>query len=493
MAEQGVMISSITKFWEPYVDKTKLPKREVTYKKQLGWKPLEFREDGSVKRVIRPMLIGRDYISSIIDIEKITKINVHLYGSLSLTGKGHLTDIGVVLGLSGYIPSETTTQEISEIVSSINTNQEIILNKIHKMPFTLEENIIFHKEFLPLHENGLTFETFFQNGTTQKQTYYSTGGGFFATAEKLKSNKNHKQEKTNSQYDFTLASELLAICAKENMTIAEVAMAKENKIHSKEYITKHFTAIWEVMQNSVKNGLSSNQEYLPGGLFLTRRAKTLHTNLLKKSYQKYQDNQDFLYVYAMAASEENAAGHQIVTAPTNGASGIMPAILCYYDKFYEKLDNERIVQALLTASAIGYIFKTNASISGAEAGCQAEIGVASAMGAATFVYFFGGNPKQMCIAAEIAMEHHLGLVCDPVQGLVQVPCIERNSFGAIKSLLAARMAMQREPNSKPIIHLDDVVKTMYAIGKDMHIKYKETSTGGLAIFAQTSKNKPNCS
>ncbi len=446
----------------------------------------------SSSHTLGPMLIGRDYISSIQEIEKVEKIIVNLYGSLSLTGKGHLTDIGVILGLSGYVPSEITTQEIGEIVSKIKKNKEIILKKTYKIPFEIEKNILFHKDFLPLHENGLSFETFFKDGKTQKQTYYSTGGGFFATEEKLKSSKNKKQVKTNSKYDFSLAAELLTICTKENMTIPEVVMAKESEIHSKEYIKEHYTSIWKVMKNSVDSGLSSEQEYLPGGLFLTRRAKALHEKLLKNMDSKFQDKQDFLSLYAMAASEENAAGHQIVTAPTNGASGVIPAVLYYYDKFYEKLDDEKVIQALLAASAIGHIFKTNASISGAEAGCQAEIGVASAMGAATFVYLFGGNPEQMCIAAEIAMEHHLGLVCDPVQGLVQVPCIERNGFGAVKSFLAARMALQRDRSVKPIIHLDNVVQTMYAIGKDMHIKYKETSTGGLAVFAQINKSKPNC-
>ena len=423
--------------------------------------------------------------------ESVSSIKVDLYGSLSLTGKGHATDFAVMLGLSGadpeYIPVENISSIIEEIKSSKNLNfgNEILIN------FDPETQIVFNREFLPYHANGLTF-----SAQTDEQiytsTFYSVGGGFVTKEE----DENVASDFTcNFPFLFNTSDELLAFRKQENKSISEIMYENEKSIRTPEEIDHELMRVWNTMLECMYIGCHT-EGILPGGLNVKRRAYDMHLNL--KGELPYENPQEWLQTirktkvyfrqilkwvscFALAVNEVNASLGRVVTAPTNGSSGVIPAVLMYYLVIENhKAGEKEIKQFLTTAGVIGSIFKKGATISAAMGGCQAEIGVSSAMAAAALCELMGGTPAQVTMAAEIAMEHHLGLTCDPIGGLVQIPCIERNTMGAIKAINAAELALDTDPlNAK--VPLDKVVNTMWQTAKDMNNKYKETSEGGLAV------------
>ncbi|MDR2008012.1 MAG: L-serine ammonia-lyase [Alphaproteobacteria bacterium] len=436
----------------------------------------------SSSHTLGPMVIGKLFCESLNQqnlIDKITNIRVDLYGSLSLTGKGHLTDVAVILGLSGKLPETTSTQGIKDIIESVSVNKSLLLDGVKSIPFNQDQDIVFNPNFLDLHENGITISAYAGENLALQKTYFSTGGGFV----KEESNFYEKESTAKAlEIDFKSAQELLDLCNKYNKSISEIALMREMQFFSKKAIYDYYKEIWEVMDCCIDNGLNAT-ELLPGDLHMQRRANNLYKKLTNQENDSVKDDFNsinWLSVFALAVAEENASGHRVVTAPTNGACAVVPAVMAYYNKFYKLMNDDDVVKFLLTASAIGYLYKTNASLSGAEAGCQAEIGVASSMAAAAVAEMLGANPKTTCDAAEIAMEHHLGLTCDPVGGLVQIPCIERNTFGAVKAVMSAKMAIDRGVETSPMVSLDEVITTMFHTGKDIDHKYRETSQGGLA-------------
>lgn len=347
----------------------------------------------------------------------------------------------------------------------------------HVVDFPVADSILFHAETLARHENGMRITAW--NGQTPllHKTYYSIGGGFIVEEERF--GQSHDVEKS-VPYDFHSASELLTLCERQGLSVSGLMMQNELALRSKEQIDAGFARIWQVMATGIERGMNT-EGVLPGPLNVPRRAVALR-RLLVSSDNLSRDPMnviDWINMFVLAVSEENAAGGRVVTAPTNGACGIIPAVLAYYDKFRRPVNANSIARYLLSAGAIGMLYKMNASISGAEVGCQGEVGVACSMAAAGLTELLGGSPAQVCIAAEIAMEHNLGLTCDPVAGQVQIPCIERNAINAVKAVNAARMALRR--TSEPRVSLDKVIETMYETGKDMNDKYRETSRGGLAI------------
>ncbi|WP_104697049.1 MULTISPECIES: L-serine ammonia-lyase [unclassified Helicobacter] len=440
----------------------------------------------SSSHTVGPMLASNLFCEKIKDkIEQASRVLVELHGSLSLTGKGHLSDLACIIGLNGLRARDLTPKIKDGAIDLAMKQNKINLGGQKLVSFIYNRDVIFHNDFLPLHENGMRLSVFDESGKLlDTQVYYSIGGGFIATEEELK-NPVVKEEKEELPIDFSSAKELLSLCEKYNKGIAAISMEFEEQFNSEEHIRKYCLEIWEVMQESYENGSHPTTDILPGPLKLKRRALEL-----KKSFKKnnnFLNLLDSISLYAIAIAEENAAGGKVVTAPTNGACAIVPSVLLYLrDQMGDEFNDDVVVNFLLVAMAIGALYKKNASISGAEAGCQAEVGSASSMAAAAMASAMGGTPAQICSAAEIAMEHHLGLTCDPVHGLVQIPCIERNAFGAIKAISAARMAMNRE--SLPAVNLDQVIETMYQTGKDMNLKYKETALGGLAATL-----KRNCS
>ncbi|WP_027327340.1 L-serine ammonia-lyase [Helicobacter pametensis] len=433
----------------------------------------------SSSHTVGPMLAGNLFCELITPhLQDVKKIKIELYGSLSLTGKGHLTDLACIIGLSGIKAQELTPTSKESILHLALNDHKLNLAGTQEIPFFYEEDVVFYRDFLPLHENGMRLNAFDAEGKLIcSQVYYSIGGGFIATEEELK-NPSTTSGDSKLELDFTSAKDLLELCSKYHKSIAEISMEFEKQFHTQEEIEKYCLEIWDAMQESYRNGCEPNSEILPGPLKLKRRAPEL--------YRKHKSTSsdplaivDSVSLYAIAVAEENGAGGKVVTAPTNGACAVVPAVMLYLqEQLKERFGPKMVVDFLLTAMAIGSLYKKNASISGAEAGCQAEMGSASSMAAGAMAMVMGATPAQVCSAAEIAMEHHLGLTCDPVAGLVQIPCIERNAFGAIKAISAARMAMSRE--SDPTVGLDEVILTMYQTGKDMDLKYKETSLGGLA-------------
>lgn len=433
----------------------------------------------SSSHTVGPMLAGNLFCKLISQkLSQIQRVKIELYGSLSLTGKGHLTDLACILGLNGILAEEITPSLKDKILSLALKEHIINLASTKQIPFFYEEDVVFYPDFLPLHENGMRLSAFDDRGNVvESQIYYSIGGGFVATKEELQ-NLDKQDKPQDLKINFSSAKEILDLCKQRNQSIAEISMEYEKQFHSQEEIESYCLKIWEVMEESYHNGCDSQIPDLPGVLKLKRRAPEL--------YKKHKNTSadplamiDSVSLYAIAIAEENGSGGRVVTAPTNGACAVVPAVMLYLkEQLKERFTSKLIVDFLLTAMAIGSLYKKNASISGAEAGCQAEIGSASSMAAGAMAMVMGATPSQVCSAAEIAMEHHLGLTCDPVAGLVQIPCIERNAFGAIKAISAARMAMSRE--SDPVVGLDEVITTMYQTGKDMDLKYKETSLGGLA-------------
>ena len=419
----------------------------------------------------------------------LTKIEIELYGSLSKTGKGHGTDIAIMLGLQQYHPETIDTTSIHTIIEKVKQQQQLTINN-SSIYFNPDEHIIFKQTALPFHANGMWFKALFDDGSTIDEKYYSIGGGFIVTEHET----NHSNNVSKFPYPIETEADLLKHLNKNNKSIAEVVLANECYLQDKETVYKKLSHIWEVMLQSVYNGCHT-AGVLPGCLNVTRRAKSLNKKLIGNA--EYNDVESWLKViqqspnnfaqvnnwitcFALAVNEENASFGRIVTAPTNGAAGVIPAVMLYYYCFCENEGIHDLIRFLLIASEIGSIFKKGATISAAAGGCQAEIGVSSSMAAAALTELQGGSPQQALMAAEIAMEHHLGLTCDPIKGLVQVPCIERNSMGAIKAITASNLALNSNPNHA-IVNLDKVVKTMWETAQDMSEKYKETAEGGLAI------------
>ncbi|EGA69463.1 L-serine dehydratase [Vibrio sinaloensis DSM 21326] len=428
-----------------------------------------------------PMLAGYHFTQLLAsDISKTHRVQVDLFGSLSLTGKGHHTDRAVVLGLLGNKPDTIKMTSAKEALHEAVGNGVLNLGAQQPITFSYDDDILFHSDNLPLHENGMSITAFNAKGEQlATETYYSIGGGFIATADELQNGSNDKP--VDVPFPFTSADEMLAQAEQNGFSLGGMILQNELSFWSADEIDRKAEQIWKVMSLCMQRGFET-EGILEGGLNVTRRAP----NLLKKLEANAaietdpMEVMDWINLFAFAVSEENAAGGQVVTSPTNGAAGVIPAVLMYYHRFIKELDLKQIKDFIAVAGVIGILYKTNASISGAEVGCQGEVGVSSSMAAAGLTALRGGSNEQICIAAEIAMEHSLGMTCDPIGGLVQVPCIERNAMGAMKAINASRMALKR--TSKCLISLDKVIATMYQTGKDMNRKYRETSLGGLAVI-----------
>ena len=420
-------------------------------------------------------------------------IQVDLYGSLSLTGKGHATDLAIQLGLTGADPEYLPIENIATIIDDIKELKILSLNGEKEVPF-YKESIVFNRAFLPFHANGITFRGFFKGDEISTQTYFSIGGGFI-----VQENDHLEEEieinKKNFPFPINRALQLEEYCEKENLLISDIVLLNELELNSAEHIDKELHRIWDTMLECMHTGCHTEGR-LPGGLNVKRRAFDTHKKLIKDtSYTnpkewltairstevKFREILKWVSCFALSVNEVNAALGRVVTAPTNGSAGVIPAVLMYYMVIENhEADFSHVKKFLLTAGEIGSIFKKNATISAAMGGCQAEIGVSSAMAAAALTELLGGTAAQCLSAAEIAMEHHLGLTCDPIAGLVQVPCIERNSMGAIKAIHAAEIALETDPK-EALVHLDSVIDTMWETAKDMNKNYKETSEGGLAV------------
>ena len=431
-------------------------------------------------------------------IDQIHGLKIDLYGSLSLTGKGHATDIAVILGLSGLDPESMDVNTIDSIVNKVKLDNEIRFNNEYEIPFSIGDDIIFNREFLPFHANGMIFTAFYGENE-YSASYYSIGGGFVVKEER-QVDKMNKELKTHFPYPIDKAAELLQYCHDNGCSISDIVLSNERSLRSDSDIDLEFKRIWDTMLECMYLGCHTEGS-LPGGLNVRRRAFDIHCKLIgdrpytskeewiksiRTSTIKFRHIFKWVSCYALAVNEVNASLGRVVTAPTNGSAGVIPAVLMYYLTIENhQADFNQIKQFLLVAGEIGSIFKKGATISAAMGGCQAEIGVSSAMAAGALCELLGGTPEQVMIAAEIAMEHHLGLTCDPVGGLVQVPCIERNSMGAIKAINAAELAMDTDPHNIKV-PLDEVVDTMWETAQHMNTKYKETSEGGLAVRVSLS-------
>lgn len=447
----------------------------------------------SSSHTLGPWKAGRQFCQFLIEQElmlKVRSVRIILYGSLAKTGKGHGTDIAVQLGLSGEDPVSFDVEIIDETIRGVATRKRLVLGGFHEIQFDPKMDIEFlTTESMPYHPNGLSFLAEMDNGEHVAQTYYSVGGGFIE--------QENQQPDTSAQtelpFPINTAKDLLHWCMKTGMSVSEIVLENETSWRTEAETKEGILHIWSVMKQSIYKGCNT-EGILPGGLHVRRRAKDLNHRLIGSMlYQNHQEWQvaiamggkDFRYTidwvscFALAVNEQNASFGRVVTAPTNGAAGVIPAVLQYFISFCDDNSEDKVIQFLLTASEIGSIFKKGATISAAMGGCQAEIGVSSAMAAAALCECLGGTQRQVLMAAEIAMEHHLGLTCDPIGGLVQIPCIERNSMGAIKAITAAQLALQSAPDFAKV-SLDAVIKTMWETARDMSSKYKETSDGGLA-------------
>ncbi|SET38186.1 L-serine ammonia-lyase [Thorsellia anophelis] len=425
-----------------------------------------------------PMVAANRFITEVLNQSyTLIRIEVNLYGSLSLTGRGHHTDKAVLLGLMGNLPSSIDIDKANQAIELLKKTENLRLNDTTIIKFNTSRDVIFNANTLPLHENALTLKAYGKDDYYFEQTYYSVGGGFVYTENEL---KNKEQlNKVAVPYPFSNAKQLLNMANEACLSLHEMIKLNELQFHSAEEIKVKTQQIWQVIEACVERGIAT-EGVLSGGLHVQRRAANLYKYLSEQTHTDELSVLDWINLYAFAVSEENADGGQVVTSPTNGAAGVIPAVLKYYNQFVESLTTEKVQQFLMVAGAIGYLYKVNASISGAEVGCQGEIGVSSSMAAAGLTAILGGTNDQMCIAAEIAMEHSLGMTCDPIGGLVQIPCIERNAMGALKAVNASRMALLRQ--EKTVVSLDNVIETMYKTGKDMNQKYRETSLGGLALI-----------
>ena len=443
----------------------------------------------SSSHTVGPMRASRQFSLRLREanlLERVARISVMLYGSLGATGKGHGSDKAILLGLEGHEPDSVDVDEIARRVEAMRASQEIRVLGTQPVRFEEKRDLVFnHKDTLPLHSNGMQFTAFAADGAELLAgTYYSVGGGFVVSDEPAPGGGTEKRivpDLTTLPHPFRTGDELLALCEREKASIAGIMRRNERSWRSDADIDAGLLHIWHVMQACVKRGCETPGT-LPGGYKVKRRAPDLYRQLTAPQSAAPHDPLialDWVNLWALAVNEENAAGGRVVTAPTNGAAGIVPALMHYYARFVHGANDQGIVDFLLTAAAVGFLYKENASISGAEVGCQGEVGVACSMSAAALTAVLGGSVRQVENAAEIAMEHHLGLTCDPVGGLVQIPCIERNAIGAAKAINVARMALRGDGTH--YVSLDKVIKTMRETGADMKTKYKETSRGGLAV------------
>jgi len=415
-------------------------------------------------------------------VGRVAQLKAELYGSLGATGKGHGSDKAVILGLLGEAPDLVDTDTIDDRLAQVRAAKQISLLGEHTIPFIESEHLLLYKrQSLPHHPNGMRFAAFDADGEViDSKVYYSVGGGFVVNEDAVGADRI-VPDTTVVAHPFKSADELLATCREKVLSISQLMLENEKAWRPEEETRRGLLRIWQVMQECVKRGCEKEGS-LPGGLKVRRRAAELYRKLSSQPEANLRDpltTLDWVNLYALAVNEENAAGGRVVTAPTNGAAGIVPAVLHYYHRFVPGATEEGVIRFLLTAAAIGILYKENASISGAEVGCQGEVGVACSMAAGALAEVMGGTPEQVENAAEIGMEHNLGLTCDPIGGLVQVPCIERNAMGSIKAINAARMALRG--NGHHFVSLDKVIKTMRETGADMKIKYKETARGGLAV------------
>ncbi|CAM3268645.1 MULTISPECIES: L-serine ammonia-lyase [Yersinia] len=435
----------------------------------------------SSSHTVGPMKAGKLFTDDLIalgHLSAVTRISVDVYGSLSLTGKGHHTDIAIIMGLAGNLPDTVDIDNIPEFIRDVEHRERLLLAQgAHEVDFPLHGGMNFHETNLPLHENGMSISAFAGDKLLYSKTYYSIGGGFIVDEENFGKAASNQ---VSVPYPFNSARDLQKHCKETGLSLSGLVLQNELALHTKEELNAHFSAIWEVMKSGIERGINT-EGLLPGPMRIPRRAAALRRMLVTNDKNNTDPMMvvDWINMYALAVNEENAAGGRVVTAPTNGACGIIPAVLAYYDKFIRPVNENSYSRFFLVSGVIGALYKMNASISGAEVGCQGEVGVACSMAAAGLAELMGGSPAQVCIAAEIAMEHNLGLTCDPVAGQVQVPCIERNAISAVQAVNAARMALRR--TSEPSVCLDKVIETMYETGKDMNAKYRETSRGGLAI------------
>ncbi len=431
--------------------------------------------------------------------DQVASIHIDLYGSLSLTGKGHATDIAVMLGLSGFDPVEMDIRAIEPEIQKIRESQSIDLKGEKTIPFNAGQQIKFNRKFLEFHPNGIIFRAVLENGKKNHSSFYSIGGGFVVKEER----KNAKQKMEifkGFPFPIEKATELLHYCKSENKCISEIVLENERSLASDQEIDTGLRQIWKVMLESMYTGCHT-EGTLPGGLRVHRRAFDIHKRLIGESpYDspeqwievirntevKFRQILKWVSCLAISVNEVNASLGRVVTAPTNGSAGTLPAVLLYYMVIENhQASFEHIKRFMLVAGEIGSLFKKGATISAAMGGCQAEIGVSSAMAAGALTELMGGSPEQVLMASEIAMEHHLGLTCDPIGGLVQIPCIERNAMGAIKAINAAEIALESDA-SKAKVPLDKVIQTMWDTARDMSSKYKETSEGGLAVTVNMS-------
>ena len=415
-------------------------------------------------------------------LERTARVRAEVFGSLALTGRGHGTDKAVLMGLEGHWPNQIDPDLIPAALERIRKEKKLLLLGQRLISFDEKQDLIMNKrQKLPFHTNGMRFTAYDADGEQlATRDYYSVGGGFVVNADEAAEDRI-VADTTELPHPFNSGNELLKRCHEHQLSMAGVMLANELTWRTEDQVYGGLREIWQAMQDCTARGIREKGT-LPGGLHVTRRAPALHAELSSKPEAGMRDPLtvlDWVNLYALAVNEENAAGGRVVTAPTNGAAGIIPAVLHYYDRFIPGANEKGVFEFLLTAAAIGILYKENASISGAEVGCQGEVGVACSMAAAGLTAALGGTPGQVENAAEIGMEHNLGLTCDPIGGLVQIPCIERNAMGAVKAINASRMALRGDGKHK--VSLDKVIRTMRDTGRDMQDKYKETSRGGLAV------------
>ena len=437
----------------------------------------------SSSHTVGPMIAALRFVNRLDQaalLEKTRRLHIEMFGSLGATGKGHKSDMAVVIGLHGYRPETLDPDLVPGLIEQVRSSGVVTLLNRHDIAFDESTHIKFNRrDTLPQHSNGMRFKAFdASEQLLMKKEYYSIGGGFVMNCDRVRVNLTPD---ISIPYPFNSGQQLLDICQRNELTIAQLMMENERHYRSQEEVRQKILQLWEVMQACVKRGCSATGN-LPGFLHVRRRARQLHEQLSSRPDQSLSDPLamlDWVNLYALAVNEENAASGKVVTAPTNGAAGVIPAVLHYYVNFVPGASEQGVIDFLLTAAAIGILYKENASISGAEVGCQGEVGVACSMAAGALAAVLGGSVPQVENAAEIGMEHNLGMTCDPVGGMVQIPCIERNAMGAVKAINAARMALRGDGTH--YVSLDKVIRTMMQTGADMQSKYKETSRGGLAV------------
>lgn len=437
----------------------------------------------SSSHTVGPMIAAVRFVRRLEEAElldQVKRLHIELFGSLGATGYGHASDTAIIVGLMGHLPDQVDTELIPATIEQVRQHNKVNLLDQVEVDFNPDTDLIFNlEESLPEHPNGMRFKAFDADGQQlMKKEYYSIGGGFVMNCDGMRVNTTPDIQ---IPYPFNSGDELLQICTDNNLSIAQLMMENEKAYQDEATVREKILHIWHVMQECVTRG-RSKQGVLPGGYSLRRRAFKLYESLRERPEESLRDPLsmlDWVNLYAMSVNEENASGGRVVTAPTNGAAGVIPAVLHYYERFIPTSNQQGIIDFLLTAAAIGILYKENASISGAEVGCQGEVGVACSMAAGALAAVLGGTVQQVENAAEIGMEHNLGMTCDPVGGLVQVPCIERNAMGAVKAINAARLALRGD--GQHFVSLDKVIITMKQTGDDMKSIYKETSRGGLAV------------